>query len=136
MAVALPIAAQANEEAIGKYYRLVSHMLGIQKDKDGRITSGNIVPNDDKFFIDIHLAAHQSCTIASDNLAYWWLCSAQYEIQIDNSLFNKEPLRGDTTENFIGPFSNEFILTDGEFASFLYASPNYYYLSDGKCAKL
>jgi hypothetical protein len=135
----LPICAQAEEIRIGKYFCYVSHMAGIQQKEDGQIASGNFKPTKEKFFIDIHPAAHpsQDCGPSyPESFSDWFVCKANFEIQIDNDL----RLRGDTVISFIGPFpfGEQFVLyPDGTFNQHqTILDSGGWFVSDGKCTRI
>ena len=136
--VSIAFSARA-EITSGKYFCLVSHLAGIQLTADGSERSGNFNPAEDKFFIDVHAAAHPSnvCTgPKTGEFSEWFLCAAKYEIRISD----RRNLRGDVLGQFVGaqPYNDTFLLSaDGSFNSFQAPfSTDGYYVSDGKCTKI
>ena len=122
------------EIGAGKYFCFVAHMAGIQLNKNTGLTfSGNIEPREEKFFIDIHAAAHPQnlCGSSSDD---WFLCKAKWELQIGDG----HRLR---TDSIVAGFANGFpffehfqLYDDGRFNS--YQTDGFglgLYVLDGKC---
>jgi len=130
--------AEADTSDFGKYLCVVSHMAGIQTDADGKAFSGKIQPTSDKFFLDIHQAAHPPslCGKPGDDFSDWFLCKAKFEVQINSA----GRLRSDTTVTFIGPIpiADEFIL-NRDMSFYEYQNPltsGGAFVSDGQCSKL
>ena len=133
-------AIAADEATVGKYVCVVTHVAGLQYRDDGTIAAGNFSPAEPQFFIDIHRAVHPSdgCTTHFDTQNDWFLCHADFELQIDD----KWRLRGDNTISFSGPLLAEtevFLLYSAgtSFKRFqtLFSSGGYF-VSDGKCSKV
>ena len=104
----IPVAAQAQPVATvtAKYICVVSHMAGIQHEKDGRVSTGNFKPASEKFFLTIgRISREEKCPWdATFGKTYWLACVAKYMAEIDND----PPMRGDNGSDFYGLFAADY----------------------------
>jgi hypothetical protein len=133
----IPVAVKADGINVGKYLCVVSHLAGIQYEKDGRTTSGNFQPAEKEFFLTIaNVTPLEECPKTKmAQLNYWYFCLSKYAAQIDS----KPVMRGDKSDTFIGLVGGDYLqLTDDlRFSSVTgILSLTGYYVSDGKCTKV
>src|SRR5258706_5325878 len=132
---AAPVVARAEDITPGKYFCFVTHMAGIQFENDGRITSGNLKPTAEKFFLTIApVEPLAECpTTRMAGLNYWFFCLSKFGAQIEDRL----TLRGDDLHTFRGLLWGEDLLISSDL-TFLSITNNLpgNYVSDGKCTRI
>jgi hypothetical protein len=140
------LSAHADDIQAGKYLCVVSHLAGIRYEKDGRTTSGNFKPAEEKFFLTIapvtpldECSKKSKAEIKAWGLPYWYFCVAKFAAQIDN----QPGLRGDTSHAFVplaavgDYFSINTYLNELHFTSTTgMLSLTGIYVADGKCTRI
>jgi hypothetical protein len=138
----IPIGSQGEDAPFGKYLCYVSHLVGIQFEKDGTVSAGNFKPVEDRFFLTVSAATpFPGCPnlyAKQQGLLNWYSCEARFEARIGNGPL----LRSDDVHTFIGTLlaSGEYFQIDYDSGAFVsnvtVMSAGGFYTSDGKCTKV
>ncbi len=133
-----PVVANAQDAKMGKYLCIINHLAGIQYDADGRVSSGNFKPAEDKFFLTLApvrpLDECPKTKMAGHN--YWYFCLAKFAAQQDGKLV----LRGDDDKLFLSLVGGDYLQFNDDMTfdavEGVFPSGRGWYVSEGRCTKL